>query len=133
MHIWFGFPFMMVALIAGLQSIPQTLYEAASIDGASAWKRFWNITVPSLKKIIIIIVTLRSLWTFNNFSYVFLTTGGGPGTHTTILPVLIYETGWRQLWLGKASGLAVISLVILMAGSIFMLRTTEEEETGYVS
>lgn len=128
MHIWFGFPFMMVALIAGLQSIPKSYYEAASLDGASVWQRFWHITLPSLKKIIVIVVVLRALWTFNNFSFMFLTTGGGPGTRTTILPLLIYQIGWRTQWLGKASSLAVISLLILMTGSILMLRVTEEDD-----
>lgn len=126
MHIWFGFPFMMVALLAGLQGIPKHYHEAAVVDGASVWQRFRHITLPLLSKIIFIVVVLRSIWTFNNFSYIYLTTGGGPGEHTLIVPVLAYNVGWRQGFLGQAAAIITTSMVIMIILAFLILRKTDE-------
>jgi multiple sugar transport system permease protein len=95
MNIWFGFPFMMVAIVAGLQSIPRELYEAAEIDGAGAWQQFRFVTLPGLWQIIAAVVILRTIWVFNNFDFIFLTTGGGPVDATTTLPIYAYSVGWH--------------------------------------
>lgn len=126
MHIWFGFPFMMVALLAGLQAIPKDYYDAAVVDGASGWERFIYITVPLLKKIIYIIVVLRSIWTFNNFDAIYLTTGGGPSQHTLTVPVLAYTVGWRQALLGRAAAVITLSMGVMFILAIFALREKKE-------
>jgi multiple sugar transport system permease protein len=105
MNIWFGFPFMMVAIVAGLQTIPQELYEAADIDGAGAWQKFWYVTLPALWQVIATVV--------NNFDFVFLTTGGGPIDATTTLPIYAYNAGWQQYDLGRMAAVALIMMVIL--------------------
>ena len=128
MNIWFGIPFMMVTVIAGLQTISRNLYEAAEIDGASSWQCFWKITMPSLKRVILIAVTLRSIWVFNNFAFIYMTTGGGPGNRSQILPVLIYNTGWGEGWLGRSSAIAVLALILLMVGSVVALKLTKEDQ-----
>jgi arabinogalactan oligomer/maltooligosaccharide transport system permease protein len=84
-NVWLGIPFMMVALLGGMQSIPQDLYEAARVDGANRRQSFWNVTIPQLKSVSVAVTMLGIIWTFNLFVVIFLTTGGGPGGKTDIL------------------------------------------------
>ena len=126
MNIWFGVPYMIISIVAGLDSIPADVYDSAKIDGANDWQTFWQITIPMLARILLVVVSLRVLWVFNNFSFVFMTTGGGPNNRTNILPVLIYQVGFREGWLGRASALAVVSLAILTIFAAFLLRRTDE-------
>src|SRR5690606_4340921 len=74
-NIWLGIPFMMVVLLGGLQSIPNSLYEAASIDGANAWQKFRLVTLPLLKPVMTPAITLGTIWTFNNINVIYLMTG----------------------------------------------------------
>lgn len=127
MNIWFGYPFIMVAILAGLQSIPQDYFDVASIEGASALQTLWYVIIPSLKTILVTNVVLRGLWIFNNFSFIYLTTGGGPSNRTLTLPVLMYDQAWRQQWLGRASSLAVIALMILALMSFVVLHYSSDE------
>lgn len=111
---WFGFPFMMVNLLAGLQSINNSEYEAASIDGASALHSFIYITLPHLQNLIALIVCLRIIWVFNNFDLIFLLTGGGPGSVTETLPLYAYRLGWNLNNLGQSATVAVLLFIFLM-------------------
>ncbi|MDF2809638.1 MAG: hypothetical protein K0S56_669 [Microvirga sp.] len=113
MNIWFGFPFMMVAIVAGLQTIPRELYESADIDGAGSWQKFRYVTLPALWRVIATLVVLRTIWVFNNFDFIFLTTGGGPVDATTTLPIYAYNVGWQQYDLGRMAAVALIMMVIL--------------------
>jgi len=113
-NTWFGFPFMMISILAGLQSISKDEYEAAAIDGASGWQSFVHITMAHLRVVIGLLVVLRTIWVFNNFDLIFLMTGGGPGTSTETLPLYAYRTGWVLSSLGKASAIATILLVFLL-------------------
>ncbi|RYE74752.1 MAG: sugar ABC transporter permease, partial [Hyphomicrobiales bacterium] len=88
-------------------------YEAAEIDGAGAWQKFWYVTLPALWQVIATVVILRTIWVFNNFDFVFLTTGGGPIDATTTLPVYAYNAGWQQYDLGRMAAVALIMMVIL--------------------
>lgn len=126
MHVWFGFPFMMLALFAGLQAVPQDCYDAATVDGASWSQRFRYVTLPFLSNIIFIIAILRTIWTFNNFSFIFLTTAGGPGTHTLIMPVLAYNIGWRQGFIGQAAAVVTLSMGLMLVLAFLVLRRHEE-------
>ena len=112
--VWFGFPFMMVNILAGLQSISRSEYEAAEMDGAGAIQSFIHITLPHIGKVIGLLVVLRVVWVFNNFDLIYLLTGGGPGTATQTLPLYAYRTGWGLNNLGSASAIAVTLLVFLM-------------------
>jgi len=129
MNIWFGVPFMMIAIIAGLQAIPEEQYEAGEIEGANFFQKHWHITLPNLKGIIGIMVSLRTIWIFNNFDNVFLTTGGGPITYSYTLPIYIYSTAWSELFMGKAAAISMLCLIILiiMVMGYFKIFKVEED------
>jgi ABC-type sugar transport system permease subunit len=114
MHLWRNVPFYAVAFMAAMQAIPADLYEAARIDGAGDWRQFWNITLPNLRYIILVMVVLHVTFTFNNFDFVYLSTGGGPVNATEVLPTYIYKQAWNGYALGYASAGGVIMLVILV-------------------
>lgn len=112
--VWLWLPFMILTLLAELQSIPGSLYEAARVDGASIWQQFWHITLPHLAGVIGIIVLLRSIWTFNNFELIYLTTGGGPVGLTETLPILAYRQSFTQFDIGAGSATSTLSFVFLL-------------------
>ncbi len=128
MNVWFGFPFMMVAMIAGLQTIPKELYEAARMDGASPWQEFLYVTLPGLKGIVATLATLRTIWIFNNFEFPYLTTGGGPIDATTTLPIYAFKVGWTQYELGRMAAVSVLMLAILTVTTALYLRLLREED-----
>jgi multiple sugar transport system permease protein len=121
-NVWFGFPFMMVSILAALQTIPKDEYEAAAIDGASAWQSFVHITFKHVRIIIGLIAVVRTIWVFNNFEFIFLTTGGGPGNATETLPLYAYRTGWVLSALGKSSAIATILVLLLIIVTSVYLR-----------
>jgi ABC-type sugar transport system permease subunit len=114
MHIWRNVPFYAIAFMAAMQTIPTEYFEAARIDGANGWKRFWFITLPNLRPIILVMVTLHVTFTFNNFDFVYLSTGGGPINATEVLPTMIYKQAWDGYQLGYASAGGVLMLVVLV-------------------
>jgi len=113
---WRYFPFAMLMILARLQAVDDTLYEAAKVDGANALQRFLYITLPELKYVLGAIFLLRLMWTFNKFDDIFLLTSGGFGTR--VLPVLTYEFSFRLYDFGRGAAAAMILLVMLI---IFML------------
>jgi len=113
---WRYFPFAMLMLLARLQAIDETLYEAAEVDGANPWAKFLYITLPELRYVLGAIFLLRLMWTFNKFDDIFLLTGGGFGTK--VLPVLTYEFSFRLFDFGRGAATSMILLVILI---IFMI------------
>ena len=127
---WFGFPFMMVNLLAGMQSISKSEYEAASIDGANAFHCFSYITIPHLKNLIALVLCLRVIWVFNNFDLIFLLTGGGPGSVTETLPLYAYRLGWNLNKLGQSATVAVLLFIFLMGiiAIYFHLLNSKENE-----
>ncbi len=125
---WRYFPFAMLMILARLQAVDNTMYEAADVDGANTWQKFINITIPELRYVLGAIFLLRLLWTFNKFDDIFLLTGGGFGTK--VLPVLTYEFSFRLFDFGRGSATAMILLIIVL---IFMgiyvstvMKSTEE-------
>src|SRR6201988_1139096 len=114
MHLWRNIPFYAIAFMAAMQAIPQDLYEAARIDGATRWHRLIFITLPNLRYIIPVMVVLHVTFTFNNFDFVFLSTGGGPVNATEVLPTYIYKQAWSGYALGYASAGGVVMLAILV-------------------
>jgi multiple sugar transport system permease protein len=119
--VWQGFPFFAVTLLAGLQGIPAELYEAASLDGASAAGKFWHVTLPGLAGVIATALLLRMIWVANSLDLILVMTGGGPGTATLTLPLHAMLTAWSGGNYGKGSALAIILTLILLGGMIFSL------------
>lgn len=124
MNVWRAFPFFMVMLLAGLQSVPQQLYEAAQIDGATLWEQFRYITLPELRGVMATIVLLDSIWTFRAFDPVFVMTGGGPSHSSEVLATAIYFDGFQKMKFGYASAEAMVMFVALFIVSAIYVRRT---------
>ena len=116
--IWRGYPFVMLILLAGLQSISPELYEAAEVDGASTIQKYFKITLPQLKTMIIIALALDTVWQFRMFGLVFTLTGGGPGRQTETLPLLVYKQYFNYFNFEYAAAIAVASAVVILLLSI---------------
>lgn len=127
-YVWRGLPWVILVLLSGLQMVPETLVDAAKVDGANAWKRFWNVTVPSMKYIIVITVFLRTIWTFNTFDYLFLLTGGGPMNTTMTWPLQIYKTAFETFMFSRASAMGGILLVFMSVFMVLYLKFTSGDE-----
>lgn len=118
-NLWAGIPFFTIILLAGLKAIDKELYEAAAIDGASAWRRFLHVTLPGLRYVIIVETLLSTIWTFNGFSLVFLLTGGGPVGATKVYSILAYEYAIASFRLGM--GIAVAMTMAPLLGILIMI------------
>jgi ABC-type sugar transport system permease subunit len=121
-NIWRGFPFFGISFLAGMKAIPGELYEAASVDGANALQRFCYVTLPSLRNIMIIVILLSTIWTFNDFGIVYILTKGGPGGATMVLPVFTYEMAFGAQRLGDAIAVALYMLPPLAIVIILLAR-----------
>ena len=121
-NIWAGYPFFMVSLLAGLQGIPEVLHEAAMVDGATGLQRFWHITLPQLKPIIISMALLDSIWTSQQFALIWLTTGGGPINVTEVLSTFTYKLAFSRYEFALASTSAVLILLFSMVLAFFYVR-----------
>jgi ABC-type sugar transport system permease subunit len=121
-NIWRGFPFFGISFLAGMKAIPAELYEAAAVDGANALQRFVHVTLPSLRNIVIIVVLLSTIWTFNDFGIVYILTKGGPGGATMVLPVFTYEMAFGAQRLGDAIAVALYMLPPLAMVIIVLAR-----------
>jgi multiple sugar transport system permease protein len=125
---WKYFPFVVIAVLARLQSIPEQLYEAATIDGAGPFQRFTDITLPQLRDVLVVIVLLRAIWDFKEFDLIYLMTGGGPVKATQTLSLLVYEEAFRLNRMGMASSYAVAMMLVLLAFTLLYLRQTNRSE-----
>ena len=112
--IWQGIPFMMLLLLAGLESLPASPFEAAIVDGASAWQRFLHIALPLLRPVIVVAVSLRVIDLFRTFDTIYIITFGGPGHATELLPFYIYRAAFSSGRFGFASALSYIVLVLTL-------------------
>lgn len=120
--IWIGTPFMAIIFLAGLQSIPQELYEAAAVDGAERWEQFRYVTLPQLKSVMLIATLLATIWTFVSFDTIWTMTGGGPINSTSTLVIWIYQVGLKNGNLGRGAAFSVIGFLFLLAFAIVYLR-----------
>jgi ABC-type sugar transport system permease subunit len=125
--VWRSFPFMMISMLAGLQTISQDLYESASIDGAGRWKSFWHITMPQLKMISIVCWILMTIWCFNDYDTIWLLTQGGPANATENLIVIAFKYTFIKNSVGIGSAIAIVSLILLMALATIILRNQNRE------
>ena len=121
-NIWAGYPFYMVSFLAGLQGIPDDLYEAGRVDGANGWQLFRFITLPQLKPIIISLAMLDFIWTTHQFTLIWMTTGGGPMRSTEVLSTFTYKAAFRSNEFSIASTLAMIILALSTVVAVFYVR-----------
>ena len=120
--VWLWTPFVVTCVLAGLQTIPTQLYEAARVDGAGAWTQFWHITIPGLRSVLIVVILLRGIWMFNKFDLIWLLTKGGPLNQTETLPTLAYRKSFIEYNLGGGAAVATISFLLLSGVILIYLR-----------
>ena len=119
---WQGFPFFAVMILAGLQSIPRSYYEAASLDGASNLRQFWHITLPGISGVLFTAFLLRVIWVANSMDVIFVMTGGGPGYATYTLPLYSFIEARTNLDFGYGSALAMTFTILLLGIVVLYLR-----------
>lgn len=128
-NVWRGVPFFAIMLLAGLQAIPDEIYEAARVDGATVEQRFWHITLPLLRPIIVVATATRIIWTFNYADLIFVMTGGGPAHATQITATYTLQQAYSNLDFGYAATLSIVLLMIMLAFTIGYLRVTRGVES----
>jgi multiple sugar transport system permease protein len=126
MAVWKNFGYNMLIFIAGLQSIPEDLYEAAQLDGASPWRRFLHVTLPGLAPTFLFVGVMTMLGNFQLFSEPYVMTQGGPLRATTTVVLLMYEEGFRWWRMGMAAAIAFLLFVIMMLGTVLQMRLQRE-------
>jgi multiple sugar transport system permease protein len=126
--IWIGIPFMALVFLAGMQAISEDLYESASLDGANWGQKFFFITLPGIRHIVLIATLLSSLWTFNDFNTIYILTRGGPAGATDILITFIYKTAFEWLKFSRAAVMAFVTFAILTIVSIIYARVYFKQE-----
>ncbi len=131
LNVWKYTPFVVIGVLARLQAVTLELYDAAKVDGAGAFRRFLDVTLPQLREVLIVVIVFRTVWTFNKFEEIYLLTKGGPGTSTFNLAVYSFEQSMASLRLGVGAATGVVMMVMLMVGSVLYLRVagfgTEEK------
>lgn len=123
-------PFTVTIFLGGLSSVPEDLYDAASIEGAGRWDQFWLITLPLLRPFINIAFVLNTIYVFNSFPIIWATTQGGPANSTDILVTYLYKLGFRLGKLGEASAVSLIMFAILLVFTLIYVRLTMREEAS---
>lgn len=124
--VWMNIPFMTVMLLAGLQSVERSQYEAAAIDGATFFQTTLRVTLPAIKKVALVVVTLMSIWTFNMFDIVFVLTSGGPGNASLTLPLFAYQNAFFYYQMGYAAAVGLIMMGCLLLLIFFYIRQVLE-------
>jgi len=127
-NIWLGIPFNMILILAGLQGVPSSLYEAAAIDGAGKGRRFWHITLPLLRPALLAVLLLGLIYTFKVFDLILITTRGGPLGSTEVLPTLAYKLVFSQFNFGQGAAVLNVLFVVLFAVSLAYLWSVRREE-----
>src|SRR5437868_11775073 len=120
--LWQGFPFFALLLLAGLQGIPDDLYEAAAVDGANRVRQFWYITLPLLRPVTVAAVILRVIGLVNSPDLILILTEGGPGNSTQVLSSYAFKVAYKSFDFGYAGALSVIMLLLLMVFTVVYVR-----------
>jgi sorbitol/mannitol transport system permease protein len=123
---WEWTPFVMLVVLAGLQAIPDEVLEAAQVDGTTPWRMFWYIIFPMLRRAYEVALLFGTIFIFQTFGEIYLTTGGGPGVATNTLPYYTYLTAFNSWQIGQAAALGVIGVVIAILAARAMLRFTAD-------
>ena len=127
-RLWTALPFTTFAFLSALQSIPVHLYEAAIIDGTTAWQKFWYITVPQLRPVALAVLLISFIWSFNSFVFIYVITGGGPANQTQIMVTEIFRRAFGYFNFGRASSMAFLAFLLLVAVSLLQWRLFYKEE-----
>lgn len=130
-HVWKDAPFMAVVFLAGLQGVPQELYDAATVDGAGAWHRFWRITIPLIAPLVIIMGLFRMVWSLAGFDLIYGMTFGGPGVSTSVLAFQVFREGINFFKFGFASAISVVLLALVAIVGIFALWLYRRTEVSF--
>jgi ABC-type sugar transport system permease subunit len=126
--VWRDMGYYMVLYLAGLQAIPTELYEAAEVDGASAWQRFWNVTIPSLRPTTFFVVVMLTVSSFKVFDLIVVMTNGGPGRSTTVLSQLIYQEGIGEGKFGYSSAISLVLFIIVLTVTVLQFKIQQRRE-----
>lgn len=129
--VWRFAPYFMVVFLAGLLAIPEDFYEAAQLDGAGRLRRFWHITLPQLSPIVFFVVVVSGLLCARIFLMPFIITGGGPGNATRVLSMLVYETGFSYLKMGRAAAISVVLFAIALSFTLGQMRLFARSEATF--
>jgi multiple sugar transport system permease protein len=121
-NTWRGMPFFAITLLAGLQTINPDLHEAAALDGANGWKRFWNVTLPLLKPVMLVVVVFSIIQTFSDFQLIYVLTGGGPANSTHLIATYAYQVGVATGLLGEGAAISLFMLPVLFVVVWLQLR-----------
>lgn len=124
-EMWKGIPFFAIMILADLQSVPGELYEAAQVDGAGRIRRFWSITLPHIKRALLVATLLRAIWEFNNVDLLLTMTAGGPANATTTLPLYVAQTALKTKEFGYGSALTMVAFLILLIVCALYLKLTK--------
>jgi multiple sugar transport system permease protein len=129
-NVWIGIPFNMILLLAGLNGLPESVFEAGRLDGAGAWQRFRYLTLPMMRPVALTVLLLSFVYTFKVFDLVYVLTGGGPVAATTTLPIYTYQTTFTAFRFGQGAAAATVLLVISLVVAGFYLRLIRREEAS---
>ncbi|WP_214627034.1 carbohydrate ABC transporter permease [Paenibacillus agaridevorans] len=127
---WYGIPFFAIMLLAAMQSIPDDLYEAADIDGAGIWSKFWNITFSYIKQTIILTLLLRTIWVFASADLIYIMTAGGPANSSNILSSYMFMKAYSTLDYGQASAIGLFFMALLILFCYLFMKATKFEKAG---
>lgn len=130
-NVWKDAPFIAIVFLAGLQGVPQDIYDAATVDGAGAWQRFWRITLPLVMPLVITMGLFRIVWSLASFDLVYGLTQGGPGVATTVLALQIFQQGILFFKFGFASALSVVLLILVAIIGLVALRLFRQADVSY--
>ncbi len=129
-NIWNGVAFNMILLAVGLAGIPRDLYEAAALDGATAWQRFWTITLPMMRSTIGAVISLGLIFTLQQFDLFAAITSGGPANSSNVAQYWAWEQSFRQYDFAKGSTISVVMIAVVLFASIIYVRSTRHEVRG---
>ncbi len=127
--VWQWSPLVMIIVLAALQGLPEEVYEAGKVDGASTWQVFWHITLPLLKPSLTLALLIRLMDSFRTFDIIYAMTAGGPGTSSQNLNILMYNTGFEYFQVSKTAALAIISLILIIIASLSIIKVLRKEGT----
>ncbi len=132
MTLWQEVGFYLVIFLAGLQAIPQTLYEAGRIDGAGSWQSFWHITLPLLKPTSLFVMIVSLIHAFQTFTYQYVMTRGGPSDATNVIALHIYNTSFTSLRMGYAAAMSLVMFAFIIMLTLLQMRLLRADEVSYV-
>ena len=130
-NVWRGTPLLLTQFLAGLQGIPGDVYEAAQVDGANAWQRFYQITVPLLLPVLMVSGVLRFIWTFNFYDLPWVLTGGGPVDATTTTPIYAYKRAFSSYRMGEGSAITMLLFLILLVFAVIYFYFRKRQDDIY--